>query len=73
MPIRRIQFLLLAVLLNSVSCFIDSTKNEQFTWKNQPFRAFRGIKYAESPTGALRFQVSSVYLRIFTRFTFYHQ
>lgn len=54
--------MLLVALFNAVSCFVDSTKNELFTWKNQPFRAFRGIKYAESPTGALRFQVSSVCL-----------
>lgn len=28
------------------------------TWKNNTFYAFRGIRYAEPPTGALRFKVS---------------
>lgn len=28
------------------------------TWKNNTFYAFRGIRYAESPTDALRFKVS---------------
>lgn len=31
------------------------------TWKNNTFYAFRGIKYAESPTGSLRFKVSPIY------------
>lgn len=35
-------------------------RNLSKTWKNNKFYAFRGIKYAESPTGSLRFKVSIV-------------
>lgn len=33
-------------------------KNILKAWKNSTFYGFRGIKYAESPVGSLRFQVS---------------
>lgn len=37
---------------------IQFDKNVLKTWKNNTFYGFRGIKYAESPVGPLRFKVS---------------
>lgn len=39
--------------------FNDWENNVMKTWKNNVFFGFRGIKYAEPPTGELRFQVKS--------------
>lgn len=52
----------LVVSIHTLISFGDSKfdRNLSKTWKNNKFYAFRGIKYAESPTGSLRFKVSIV-------------
>lgn len=57
MAITCVYIVLLIILINLVLCSAKLNTNEEKTWKNQNFRAFRGIRYAEAPTGALRFKV----------------
>lgn len=37
---------------------VDLEKNALKTWKNNPYYGFRGIRYAEPPTGPKRFMVT---------------
>lgn len=58
MDLNSVRCLLLIGLIHLVSSDLDFEKNVQKTWKGTNFHAFRGIKYAESPSGPLRFRVS---------------
>lgn len=60
-----IQIILLIICVNISIGVSKFEKNLWKTWKNNTFHSFRGIKYAESPTGSLRFKVSEKNIEIF--------
>lgn len=60
MAIISVRVLLFIGLINLASSDLDFEKNIQKTWKGNSFHAFRGIRYGESPSGALRFRVSII-------------
>lgn len=59
----KFRSILLLIILNaalvdfSLSIPRDLSQNVMWTWKNNSFYAFRGIRYAEAPVNELRYKV----------------
>lgn len=65
MMLIKIVLLIVGIHIASGKHGINLDKNLWKTWKNSTFYAFRGIKYAKSPTGELRFKVSANFFHVF--------
>lgn len=60
MSVMCTKIMLLIIGTISVTRSINYWENNVMkTWKNNVFYGFRGIKYAETPVGELRFKVKS--------------
>lgn len=56
--LTKVSILIIGAISVTIS-FKNWENNLKKTWKNNQFYSFRGIKYAESPIGDLRFKVRS--------------
>lgn len=54
--IKKNCFVFFIIIITSNA--FELNKNVMQTWKNSTYYGFRGIKYAKSPTGSLRYKVS---------------